>query len=224
MADKVVTFGSDAVGFGTLTGWAIQSSSVVSPQERANTLGPTGNESVMKLYGDTTEVTTTYKATVTGSAPTIPASIGALTNGYIITSINVSTSPTDFATMTLTGHNHTNNAHAADPALNSVAHSITLDDGFGVTDFLGGTAGDNASPMSSSITITCDHQDREDESGDHFVGENYNPRMEASTTWTGDPSANNADGTWDITSDGTDQGNTDFLGVTVSGTKELAFS
>ena len=222
MADKVVAFGASD-GFGALVGWELQGSGSGVISDRAAVLDDTGNEADSILFNERTEGSSTYQSNLSGSAPTIPASIGALVNGLVLTSISLSTTQNGHVTMTLTGHNHTENAHAAEPALASVAHGVTLDDGFGVTDFFGGTAGDNAAPISSNLTISCEHADVQDEVGDHFVGENYNPRMSGSVQWAGVPTSTD-DASWDVTTKTTDTGNVNFITTTVNGEKALTFA
>jgi hypothetical protein len=223
MADATITFGASQV-FGDLSGWSEQNTSLNKTSQRASVLGLTGNEVAGKLYDEKTEASASYQANVDGSAPSLPANIGALLNSaYILTGISVSTNWNAHVSMDLTGHNHTDNAHAASPALNSVAHSITLTDGFGSTDFLGGTAGDNASVESSTIEITCQHEDKNQGDGKHLVGENYNPMITTTVTWTGEPTSSN-DGTWDQVEEITNSTNVAHNQHVYRGIKALAFS
>ena len=218
MANPVIQFGVTH-GFGFLTGWEYQDTSYTTNKTRANTLDGDGDEVVSKLHNEITEYTSRYKASVAGSAPTVPATLGEVINSVCLTSISLNTSSSDFVEMTLTGHNHANNAHGT---VRTIAHGVTVDDGFGVTDFLGGTAGDNAGLASSSITISCEHQDVLDGDGDQLAGENYNPRMVATVDWYGTPS-DDEDGTWDITSSSPSDANTDFQKISYTGEKALDF-
>lgn len=214
-----IAFGSEQP-FGTLTGWKYTSASVTVEKQRANAIGEIGNEVASQLYSEQTNVTASFVAAAL-TAPTIPATLGAVVNGYILTSIQVSTDREGFATMTLTGHNHTANAHTTGEK--SVAHGITLTSGFGAQDFMGGTPGSNASVKGGSITIECQHADENDNAGEHLVGENYTPMITAETEWVGVPSAA-AESGWDVTSKPNPTSNTAFETYSVSGTKALAFS
>ena len=218
MSEPTITFGA-AEGFGALEGWSAQSNDSTDQYQRASVLDKNGNEAASKLHSRMQEVSTPYAAQAE-AAPSLPATLGTLVGTMILTSISVSTTADGFASMTLSGHNHTTNAHAA--LLNSVAHGITLTSGFGVTDFLGGTAGDNASCISSSITISCQHRDEDSGSGDHLVGENYNAMMEATSEWIGVPGT--ASSGWDEVSVVTRTDNQGFLRTTVSGTKKLTLA
>ena len=91
MVIPVITFGGATSGFGALEGWEIQSSGSNIIYDRVAVLGTGGNEINQKLFNQRTEVTTTYKSDLSGSAPTIPASLGALVNSLILTSINITT-------------------------------------------------------------------------------------------------------------------------------------
>ena len=228
MAEPIITFGA-------ISGWSVvpatddavpgasvqnNDTNVNSP--RANTLGATGNEAAAKLHSERTDVTTNYKANTIG-AVTIPVNIGDLINGLILTGISVQTTADDYCTMSLTGHNHTANAHSASPALRKVAHGISLAAGFGCTDFMGGTVGAVASPVSSGINISCQHKDEDAANGDHLVGENYDPRMEANTEWVGVPTKDAA-AVWDVTSAPVRTDNQGFTRRTVNGVKPLAFA
>lgn len=214
-----IDFGS-AQPFGTLTGWNYTSATITTDKQRANALDHIGNEAASNLYDETTNVTASLVAS-SSSAPTIPPSIGAKVGDYILTSIQVNTTRGEAATMTLTGHNHTANAHTGSEK--SVAHGITLAGGFGSKDFMAGTAGSNASVKSGSITIECQHADETDGSGSHLVGENYTPMLTAETEWVGVPSAA-AESGWDVTSKPNPTENAGFETTTVSGTKALAFT
>lgn len=214
-----IAFGSEQP-FGALTGWNYTSASVTVDKERANALDETGNETASRLYDERTNVTASLVA-AGATAPTVPPALGDVVNGYLITSIQLSTSRDGFATMTLTGHNHAASAHAT--VERTVAHGITLASGFGAQDFMGGTAGTDASIRSGSITIECQHADETDNDGDHLVGENYNPMLTAETEWVGVPTTAAGSG-WDVTSKPNPTENTGFESTTVSGTKALAFA
>lgn len=221
MADLAITFGSASI-FGTIAGWNAQGKSSAIQQQRSSALDELGNVVASSLHTDITEVSQPFMCN--NDTNTIPADIGALMNSaWILTGINISTSNTSYAQMTLSGHNHTNATHAASPALNKVAHTIAVSKAFGCTDFLGGTAGAAAAPVSSSCNITCSHQDEYDEDGDHIVGDNYNCQIQAETTWVGVPSVTAAAG-WDVTSVTTTDENTGFVKTVVTGTKNLVMA
>jgi hypothetical protein len=208
-------WGATGLGHGPLTGWEIQSVTVSEDNKRGTAPDEIGNEAAAQVYDDTQQVTTNYKATVK-TAPTIPASIGAEINGITTTQITVSTDSEDFATMTLTGHAHTDGDHGT---CKSVAHGMTLNRGFGASNF-GVTGGESV--RSSELTITCEHSDVPGAEGDTAGGENYNPRVEISVRVLGDSPS--LPGGFDRMTDALEGASEDFQYTTISGVKPLAFT
>lgn len=218
MSDKSNVFGSGTNGFGAQAGWALQDPDANLQKDRANALDNLGNEAASKLYNTRTEVTSSYKA-IADSA-TIPPKLGALVNGYVLTKIEVTTTAEDFATMTLTGHNHGQNAHDSTTG-QLFTHGITLTTAFGAQSFIGGADTTAAAAVQSgSITMTVDHVDVNDAVGEHLSGKSHNGRLEGTSTWTGDLTTN-ADSGWDVTSAAEAFSNTGFQQTTVSATKKL---
>lgn len=222
MAEPTITFGC-AESFGEIAKWNEQSSNSSVVSDRARTLTKDGDQAASTTYNERTEVTTSYEAGSTSGCSILPANIGALTNSLILTGIDVSTSATGFATLSLSGHNHTANPHTSSHALKSVAHGIATPVGFGAVDFLGGTAGLNADVESSTLSISCEHVDVEAHTGNHLVGENYDPKVTATTVWNGAPTTAAATGTWDKVSVVTETTNSGHLKTTVTGEKALSF-
>jgi len=217
MADKVISYGASE-GFGAFAGWESHGTEDATNLTRAIATDDKGDEVASDLHDERREVSGNYECN--NDTNTIPADIGDLVNSLILTSLNISTAEGRAATMALTGHNHTNNAHADLPALRKAAHAITLAKCFGATDFMGGTAGDNASCIEGSVNITCEHVDQNDGDGDHLVGENYGAKIEARSVWAGVPSVV-AEAGWDVTVETTTDENTGFQKTTVTGVKSL---
>ena len=204
MAEPTITLGTTSK-FGSLTGWVPNSATITTTKDRAVALDGMGDEIASALHNSTTEYTQEFVAAA-ASAPTVPPTIGALVGSCILTSIQISTSASDFVKMTLTGHQHADNAHAN--TLRQKAHGITLSSGFGAQDFLGGTAGENACVESSTITISVDHTDDVcGATGNHYAGNNHTGKIEASTTWIGTPSEAAGSG-WGVVTDTTTEANT----------------
>lgn len=220
MTDKAVTFGAAQALFGSVAGWAYRSNSKNVQLDRATAHDGINNEVNSNLSNERTEVSASLECQ--SNTNTVPASLGALLGGYVLTQIQISTQAAANAPaeMSLSGHNHTANAHAS---VKTVAHGIALAKQYGATDFMGGTAGDNASPIRGSVTVQCDHTDEQDEDNDHFAGENQNPRIEAETEWLGVPSVAAAAG-WDVTVTTTVDERSGLKKTTVRGAKKLAFA
>ena len=218
MADKDIDFGASE-RFGAFTGWEAQGGDSAVNKTRAVALDKMGDEAASDLHDERTEVTCRYQCN--NNTNTIPATIGAVVESLDLTSIEISTAEGRAAEMSLAGHNHTNNAHA--DTLRQAAHGITLAKAFGATDFMGGTAGDNASCIEGSINISVEHVDQNDADGDHLVGENYGGKIEARSTWAGVPSVPAVAG-WDVTVVTTTDENTGFQKTVVTGVKALALA
>ena len=214
-----LTWGAGTSPFGTFAGWGVQNVKTEKARERAKAPDANGDEAAGQLHGDITTVSATFKCN--NNTNTIPANIGEVLTGYVLTGIQIQTSATDFATMVLTGHNHTTNAHVT---CRKKAHSITLASAFGATSFLGATdVAVGGALFSGSINITCQHADVTEADGDHFEGENYDPMMEASDVWKGTPTVPN-DTSWTAGMTkplGTPTANTDFQGKEYTGVKSL---
>jgi len=216
MADKAILYGASE-GFGAITGWNAKKTTSPETHERKAAHDDKGDEAASKLVGEKTEVSSDYECELDANA--IPAAIGALVNSLILTEISIKTSA-EAAQMSLRGHNHGANAHAASPALRTATHEISVTAAFGAIDFLGGTAGSDASVVSGDCTIKCDHHDQDDGNGDHLVGENANAMIECVTTWSGVPTVT-AEAGWDITVESTEDEATGFIKTVVTGTKKI---
>lgn len=223
MSDKVVAFGASD-GFGEITGLELKSDSPSLSRDRARALSKKGNELAHKLKNTTTKFTSVYTI-VSDTNDIANLILGKLMNSRDVTKIEISTDNGDEAnTVTFEGHNHANNVHA--DTLQQVAIADFLPVGgvpaFGAVDFLGGTAGDNASPSSGTITFECQHNDKTDKDGDHLVGENFDAMVSAQTTWEGTPTTPADTATWDNpTSKDDPVNNTDFKTTSVSATQPM---
>ncbi len=217
MADKVISYGASE-GFGAFDGWESHGTESNTTKTRAIATDDKGDEVASVLHDERQEVSGDYECN--NDTNEIPADIGDLVNNLILTSMNISTAEGRAATMALSGHNHAENAHESSPALRKAAHAITLAKCFGATDFMGGTAGDNASCIEGSVNITCEHVDQNDGDGNHLVGENYGAKIEARSVWAGVPSVV-AEAGWDVTVETTTDENTGFQKTTVTGVKSL---
>lgn len=219
MADKAITYGASE-GFGVLAGWNAISTKDPTQYERLTAHDDKGDEAASKLVGEKNEVQSDYECE--DDTNTIPTAVGALVNSLILTEIAISTDKGP-AKLSLRGHNHGANAHAASPALRTATHGITVTAAFGAQDFMGGTAGDAAAVISGTCTIRCDHADQDDGNGDHLVGENYNAMIECVTTWSGVPSVT-AEAGWDVTVESTEDESTGFVKTVITGTKKVAMT
>jgi hypothetical protein len=222
MAEPTVQFQADAP-FGTPTDWARQPATATVEKQRANALDQHGTEVFSKLYDERTNYQQDFTAAVTGD-PDIAGFadiIGALVGSAVATSITFTTQADQPVQCQLSGHQHAVNAHEDD--LRQVAHGINPGKSFGAVDFLGSTPGANASVFSSTATITCQHVDELDQNGDHFVGENFDARVEVVQDFVGVPATNAAAG-WDVTNVETRTDNQGFEHTVVTAQKALVLA
>ena len=143
--------------FGAIAGWNEQSPDRATNSERKFSLNKDGEETASVVHSPKIEVNAPYDAASDGTVA-IPGTLGALVNSLVLTSIDVNTVADEMAKLTLQGHNHSENPHAASDC-KEAAHGISDIFGFGATDFLGGTAGTAAELKSGRITIKCEHVD-----------------------------------------------------------------
>ena len=127
----------------------------------------------------------------------------------------------EYATVSITGHQHTENAHntgTTEGMADVSAGGIPAGAGFGVPTFAGQVDGADASPVSATVTYGFNHVDREGEDGNHFVGKNITCRAELTVEWVGTPTTPEATG-WETMSKGSNDANEDFDGYTYTAEK-----
>lgn len=220
MADPTITFGSNQL-FSTLTDFVHKTVDVETKRDRFATNDEDGDEQISILFNEMTEAMAELEAKVYSPGPTIPSEIGALLGSYLNTEMELTTQNKAAVMLRVLGHNHAQNAHGNDRR--KASHGISLSKGFGAIDFLGGTAGANASVKSSRCRIYCDHKDEEDEEGDHLIGQNYHAMIEAETVWNGVPSVAIGAG-WDNPSVKTRRNSEGFLETVVTGIKAVVMA
>lgn len=202
--------GKISTGIGT--DWVRQSSTPGTESQRASVLNGSGNEAASQLYDERDTVTEVWKAKGISSL-TIP-DLGAVVDTYLLTSIKLDSSNTDYATLTITAHKHTDGTPAM-TAATGFAALVTA--AYGALRFSGGTGTLN----SSSIEATCQHAEAKDDQGDNIAGENYNAMLTVNETFI-DGGALGAG--WDETSESNSETNTGYRTKTLTGTKTLALS
>ena len=112
MTDQSVDLqASDVFGLGG--SFIAQSSTIATSLDYASMLKANGDwEKWSSTFNQLDEVTVTYKYNSdTGLGAALPE-VGSISNSYCITEISVETVYNDYPTITVTGHNHDENAHA----------------------------------------------------------------------------------------------------------------
>jgi hypothetical protein len=220
MADKAVPYGAAAI-FGAVTGWKyVGPGSSSINKDLAEAKDELGNVAASNLINERIDKSANLECY--DDTNTVPANIGEVVNSIALTGISITLNKNAAARMTLTGHNHTANAHTA---TNLAAHGIEISAAFGAEDLLGGTAGDNAAVESVQVNITCDHTDEADEGGeDHFCGQNHNAKIQVTQTWLGVPTTAFDSATWQGTATETTDVNSGFTRTVVNVTKYLTLA
>lgn len=221
MADETaIQFGVvEANGFGSFAGWKSGDLSASMNKDRGTAEDEMGNEVNSKLFNERTNYTQNY--TCNNDTNTPAGTIGKLEGVAIVTGINFQTNNKAAATMSLSGHQHATNTHA--DTLQQAAHSIAVAKWFGAIDFMGGTGAAGSALVSGGVNIVCQHQDVEDGSGDHLVGENFNALITATTVWNGKVTTPAIAG-WDVTVKESPENNKGFVTTTVTGVKKLTLA
>ena len=220
MPDSTQTFGA-ATALGTYAGWKITgSTNPATSTERGQAMDELGNEVASKLFNTKTDYSGSYECN--NDTNTLPTIIGALVGTTaILTGINITTSNKAAAKMDLSAHNHATVAHTN--TLLQAVHGITVSKFWGGIDFLGGTGDTGATVVSGTISIACQHQDVEDEDGDHCAGQNNGCMITATTVWQGIVTTA-AEAGWDVTANDVATSNTGVKTTTITATKKLTLA
>jgi len=198
-----------------------QSSSSIDNETIATILDEVGNNECVTGNLDTT---TQYsnEFSYCNAVPDLKGDIGTLLTQFgdvfdskKVDSVTINFTAGEYATVSVSGHQHAENAHTSALAdgYADVSAVIPASAGFGVPTFAGQVAGANASPVSASVTFSCNHVDRVDEGGDHFVGNSITFQCEISVEWIGEPTTPESTGFTTQTKGGNDS-NQDYDGYT----------
>lgn len=192
MTAPAVTFGASA-HFGVITGWNYVGPGKIEVSHGLAEAKDAGGNTTAAAQLDE-KITYSSALDCSNATNTVPPDIGALLDSKVLESIGIELDYKACAKMTLSGHNHTANAHAT---VLKAAHGIAVTQQFGAVDMLGGTAGANACVKHVSIQITCGHNDEPDASGDaHFAGANSGGKVVITQTWLGVPTTAYDAATW----------------------------
>lgn len=216
MADASVGLNATDI-FGLGGNFHAQNSSTRTVLERAMILDANGNNQCETMINQMDEVTTSYAycngtPDIASDLGTFLTQFGDVQNSYIITQLVINYSAGQYATVDVTGHQHNANTHAAGASIGyaDVSASVPASSGFGVPTMAGVTLGDNASPISQSITLSMNHVDAMDADGAHFVGKNITPTADTTVTYQGVPTTAQPFTNWTTDSYGGDDANSDF--------------
>ena len=194
-----------------------QSDTPSTTKKRAQGLLANGDEGISKTYGVDTKRTLVYEYQSATGDIALP-SVGEIIAALHVDSVDVEYSPNSWPKITITCHQHAENAHTA---ANEYSCTVALPAQFGIPRALD----DGATPTPTDIfklgaddtgigiksmkySLSCTHLDEDDEVGDHLAGENRDGVEKLDIGLTGLPASVTVAATWDNLSDGTAAGNT----------------
>jgi hypothetical protein len=185
-------------------GWIIQNNAPGKGSQRASGIGASGDEVAKALYDVRETLTETYK--LFSGEGTLPA-LGTVVSGWHIDSVRVSLSATDWPSMTITAHKHTDGVGHAD--MKTYTASITAPAAawgvpaapFGITVGTLNTVGVSSAEYNFSVT----HVD-ELAAGKQIGAQNRDAVEKLSVTYVGTTTPTGPDG-WDEMETGTNASN-----------------
>ena len=196
MADAVIQFDTKDIFGLTSSNFNAGDASLTDAKEEKMALDARGDIACADATGDIQEWSQSFTYCGDDFASDIGdylAEFGLAVNGdegdQLITAITLTMNSADYATVEITGHNHTSNAHEID-AFNRVADFSGLLpaswNGFGIVDILGASTPATATPSSLSYSFTFEtHADTDKPDGTHFSGQSSTPKCDISAEYSG---------------------------------------
>lgn len=190
------------------SGWIIQNNAPGKGSQRASGIGATGDEVANALYDTRETLTETYKLFAgTGTLPVL----GTVVSGSLwhIDSVRVSLSATDWPTMTITAHKHTDGVgHASmetyKPSISAPAAAWGVPEApFGITVGTLTTVGVSSAEYNFSVT----HVDELAGDGKQLGGQNRDGVETLSVTYVGTATPAPPSADWDEMETGTNASN-----------------
>lgn len=167
--------------------WLAQTEELGTNRERAQALGATGNEAASDLYGEKKTRTLTMKcckATGNLTLPAIGSLIDASGKAWHIDSFTLEKSPTDWPTLTLQLHAHSNKAHTP---CRTFIPSLVIPAGRGIAQKIDGFEIKDLGIAFASFSYQCqtNHLDVADGMGEFLAADNYDGNEQVSLSTTG---------------------------------------
>ncbi len=177
-----------------------QSTTATVSQAHAEMIKANGDyQKFSSVFDVLTSVTGNYKFSADeGLGTALAALCGSVSNSYMITSVRVDTVNVEFPSIVVTGHQHTNNAHAAGNAYAVPADMIAILTGaYGAYDF-GDLESATITTIRSSYEIRLEHIDQADSTGNHWVGTNVKGLEELTQEFSGNIASPPAIAGWTV--------------------------
>jgi hypothetical protein len=214
MADAVVDLAATDV-FALGGNFHAQRSSSIHSEQPAQVLDALGNSQCETMIDAKTDYEADYE--YCNVSPAIGTdlgafltSFGAVSDGKLVTSLEIGFSAGKQATVKLKGHNHDTNAHATGTGVANVSEAVPATSGFGVPTFAGVTTGTVSTPIEATLTFEMNHVDKVGSAGTHFVGKNITPKATLTVKYQGVPSVAQPMTGWTTDTYGPADDNKDF--------------
>ncbi len=164
--------------------WIPQSNSMTPSKERVAEPGADGDELVSELIDGKTEISDEFVHPDMSGPVLIFPDVGKVYSGYLLTGFRLACSSNGWPKLSVTAHQHDNNAHAALPH-HYAASLAAINTDFGVP--LLGALGENAGLASLEYEVSCQHIDEPDGIGGHLAGACFNGHERLTLGFTGVP-------------------------------------
>lgn len=162
-------------------------------------------------FNSVENVSVVYKFNSDGGLGNNLPAVGSVENGYIVTSVSVSTTFDDYPEITVEGHQHAVNAHTDNRNEYSIPDDMKsiLTGAVGAYDF-SGLASDPTCVQTSTYTLAVNHVDAECGTGNHWVGQNVEGMESMEVNFIGLNTTYVLGDDWVITGYTADDSNDDF--------------
>lgn len=143
---------------------------------------------------------------------TLLTTFGAVADSKAVTELSIDFTAGEYAKVTISGHNHAENAHST-VANADVSAAVPASAGFGVPNIMANSNAD-ASPVSASLRFSCNHVDREGADGNHWAGTSLTFRCDMTAEYIGVPVLTTTD--WIVDNVESTDANGEFDGYRIS--------
>ena len=218
MAEDSITFQSSDL-FALGGDFHAQTSSTTVTRERDTNLASDGD---VACESDAFNVTTNYSAEYEFCGSDLETGLGTFLNAFggvedskLVTGLDIDFNNKEYPSVSIEGHNHAQNPHTSGSAnirKFDLEAALTLGltvGGVGVPAISGITVGAANAINAATISASFEHMDVEDETGDHFDGQNRTCRVDLTISGIGPASGITVAGNWIIDDLGDEDGNSD---------------
>lgn len=226
MADKVVTYNAvDVLSLGANFGAV--SNGDTEQHEVIDRLKSDGELHSKVRFNQIDSKPVTYEYLGSDLAADLTAKLGQVVNSEKVTGITLTFRHKQAIQIAIECHNHPTNAHAAGTTGEFDGYGLELSTLIGAGVAYGMPTGGkpwansntNASQIGLTLRYSCQHDEREGDTGEHFTSHDSNGQVEATAEFLGNPTLTTTG--WTIATDDDQKSRQNAQGVTVTGSKGL---